>query len=111
MISRMPLLDDGLGTLIAWEQGHIQPRAAQHAAACVQNGVQLRMDDIGILCLRTLALPRKDVVAAAAGQTVITGGENDVVRRDDAGADLRVRVLAAAAASRATPMKYSSQEM
>ena len=58
------------------------------------NGVQLRVDHVGVLGVLAGPFPGEDVVGAALGHPVVAGGDDDVVLRDDAGAHLGVGVLA-----------------
>ena len=88
-------LNDGLGALVAGEQRHIDPAAPQVTAVGVQDGVQLRVDHIGILGHRAFPLPGKFVIGAALGHAVVAGGDDDIVLGHDAGAHLRAGVLAA----------------
>ena len=49
-------LDDGLGTLVAGEEGHIDPCALQVVVSAVQDGIQLGMADVHIFCVQRVAL-------------------------------------------------------
>ena len=66
-------LDDGLGALVAGEQGHINPGTLQVVVGAVEDGVQLGVADVHILGLQggTLSLPRHLVIAAAHGHPVV----------------------------------------
>lgn len=90
-------LDDGLGTLVAGEQRHIYPRALEVVVGAVEDGVQLRMADVHILGFQRLALPLPGhgVVVAADGHAVVPQRQYFILRADDAGPDLAVRVLGA----------------
>ena len=90
-------LDDGLGALVAGEEGHIHPRALEVVVGAVEDGVELRVADVHILGVQgfTLPLPGHLVVAAAHGHPVVAQGEDLVFRADDARTHLTVGVLGA----------------
>lgn len=87
-------LNDGLGALVAGKQGHIQAAASQVPPVGVEDGVQLRVDHIGVLGLGPLPLPGVLVVGTALGHAVVARGNDDVVLGHDTGAHLGVGVLA-----------------
>ena len=90
-------LDDGLGTLVAGEEGDIHPRALEVVVGAVEDGVQLGVADVHIFRVQrlTLPLPRHGVVVAADGHAVVAQREDLVFRADDAGAHLTAGVLGA----------------
>ena len=90
-------LDDGLGTLVAGEEGDVHPRALEVVVGAVEDGVQLGVADVHIFRVQrlTLPLPRHGVVVAADGHAVVAQREDLVFRADDAGAHLTAGVLGA----------------
>ena len=93
-------LDDRLRALVAGEQRHVDTAAVKVRAAIVEDRVQLRVADVGVFRVGVVpgdgnARPGKHVVAASAREAVVAHGHDFVFLADDAGADLRVRVLAA----------------
>ena len=88
-------LDDRLGAFVAGEKVDIQPRAVERFAARIEDRVQLGVDNVLILGILALALPREQIVGAAVGKAVVAGGQDAPVLIDDARADLGVRILGA----------------
>ena len=58
------------------------------------NGVQLRVDDVGVFGLLSFPVPGEFIIRTALGHTVVARGNDDVVLGHDAGAHLGVWVLA-----------------
>ena len=90
-------LDDGLGALVAGEEGHVDPGTLQVVVGAVQDGVELRMADVHVLRVQrvALALPWHGIVIASNGHSVVAQGEDLVLRADNAGSHLAAGVLGA----------------
>ena len=90
-------LDDGLGALVAGEQGDVDPRPLEVIVGAVEDGVQLGVADVHIFGVQRLALaaPGHGVVVAAHGHPVVAQGQDLVLGADDAGPHLAVGVLRA----------------
>ena len=50
-------LDDGLGALVAGEQSHENPAAPEVTAVGIEDGIQLRVDHVGVLGILAAAVP------------------------------------------------------
>src|SRR5699024_9106584 len=90
-------LDDGFGTLVAGEEGDVDPRPLEVVVGAVEDGVQLGVAYVHIFGVQGLALPAPGhgVVVAADGHPVVAQREDLVFGADDAGPHLAVGVLGA----------------
>ena len=90
-------LNDGLGALVAGEQGDVNPGALEVVVGAVEDGVELGMADVHVFGLQRIAfpVPGHGVVVAAGGHAVVAQREDFVLGADDAGPHLAVGVLGA----------------
>ena len=92
-----PALNNCLCALVAREKRDVNPAVCKVSAAAVQNCVKLGVADVKIFCIKAVvgtALPRENVVIAPRRKAVVADGKNAVFVIYDAGAHLRIRVLA-----------------
>ena len=96
-------LNDGFGALIAREEGYVERSPLQRLAAGIEDGVEFRMDDVGVLGVFAGAFPWENIVGAILWKTVVSGGNDDVVLVHDAGTHLCVGVFAALCCQQGNP--------
>lgn len=91
-----PALDDRLGAFIAGEKRHVKLRPLKASAPVIQDRVQFAVHGIKIFRFQrvlSLSRPRKIVVRAARGKTVVSHGQNLIVLAYDTASHLRIRIF------------------
>jgi hypothetical protein len=88
-------LNDCLGTLIAWEQCHIEFGPVQTSAPIIQYGVQFAVCYICIFTIVDVSVPVPWIliIIASLWKSIIPHGENFILFTDNACTDLRIGVL------------------
>ena len=81
----------------SWQEKASHKSGNLQVSIGIQNRIRLRMDDVGVFRIQEFpfARPRKQIVIAAKGKPIIADADDSVPLIDDAGSDLRVRILAA----------------
>jgi hypothetical protein len=89
-------LNDGLGAFIARKQCRINGTALEVHANVVEDGIEFRVANKGILGVQEFPFlaPGKFVITASNGKPVVTSAYNLVLVIHDAGPYLRIGILA-----------------
>ena len=86
-------LNDCLCTFVAREKCHENRCPFQTSSPVIEDCVELAVGGVEVLVVLPLSLPGEFIIGASGGKAVISHGQNLVLRADDAGSHLCIRVL------------------
>ena len=93
-----PRLNDRFCALVARKKRNIQFRSRKTSSIIIQNGIQLTVRRIYILCLQRVipfSCPREFIVRASDRESIIPHGQDLIILAHDTAPDLCIRIFGA----------------